>query len=132
MAEIDQPPSTMRVLGLRRARGSFREQKRPGGRDDSAALLFRAPWVNETSFWKPEEKRRADFVRSNRVQDREDGLSEFPHAILHHARAHEFYLDVMRVAQSRLEPEYSRRFGLSVAAASGDGEQDGENGPSAH
>jgi hypothetical protein len=22
--------------------------------------LFRAPWFNETSFWKPDEKRRAD------------------------------------------------------------------------
>jgi phenol 2-monooxygenase (NADPH) len=39
----------------------------------SERVLKEAYWVNETSFWKPDEKRRADIVRSNRVQDTEDG-----------------------------------------------------------
>ena len=36
------------------------------------------------------------IVRSGRIQDVEDGLSEFPHVILNQARVHDFYLDVMR------------------------------------
>ena len=38
----------------------------------------------------------ANIVRSGRIQDAEDGLSEFPHVILNQARVHDFYLDVMR------------------------------------
>ena len=50
-----------------------------------------------------------NIVRSGRVQDVEDGLSEFPHVILNQARVHDCYLDVMRKSPSRLEPYYSRR-----------------------
>ena len=60
---------------------------------------------------------RAKIVRSGRIQDVEDGLSEFPHVILNQARVHDFYLDVMRNAPTRLEPDYSRRL-LDVAIAS--------------
>ena len=42
------------------------------------------------------------------MQDTEDGLSEFPHVILNQARVHDFYLDIMRNAPTRLEPDYSR------------------------
>ena len=52
---------------------------------------------------------RSNIVRSGRVQDVEDGLSEFPHVILNQARVHDFYLDVMRNSPSRLEPDYARR-----------------------
>ena len=75
----------------------------------SERVLKEAYWVNETAFWKPDDARRGDIVRSARVQDTEDGLSEFPHVILNQARVHEFYLDVMRNAPTRLEPDYSRR-----------------------
>ena len=51
----------------------------------------------------------SSIVRSGRIQDIEDGLSEFPHVILNQARVHDFYLDVMRNSPSRLEPHYSRR-----------------------
>ena len=75
----------------------------------SERVLKEAYWVNETSFWKPDDSERADIVRSGRIQDIEDGLSEFPHVILNQARVHDFYLDVMRNAPTRLEPDYSRR-----------------------
>jgi phenol 2-monooxygenase len=39
-------------------------------------------WVSEFAFWKPDETRHGALVRSNRIQDVEDGLSEFPHVIL--------------------------------------------------
>ncbi len=78
-----------------------------------------AYWVNETVFWKPDETDGNKIVRHGRVQDVEDGLSEFPHVILNQARVQDFYLDVMRNSQNRLEPNYSRRLvGLEIDAAS--------------
>ena len=80
-------------------------------------LQKQAYWVNETTFWKPDEKDRSHIVRSGRIQDVEDGLSDFPHVIINQARVHDFYLEFMRKSSHRLEPLYSRRFaGLSVAA----------------
>ena len=66
-------------------------------------------WVNETVFWKPDPDHRGSIVRSGRVQDVEDGLSEFPHVILNLARVHDFLLEAMRNAPSHLEPVYERR-----------------------
>jgi phenol 2-monooxygenase len=77
--------------------------------------LKEAYWVNETSFWKPDAGQRENIVRSGRIQDTEDGLSEFPHLILNQARVHDFYLDVMRRSATRLEPDYGRRVaGLTI------------------
>jgi len=75
----------------------------------SERVLKEAYWVNETSFWKPDQHDRGRIVRSDRVQDTEDGLSEFPHVILNQARVHDFYLTVMRNSPSRLVPDYGRR-----------------------
>jgi phenol 2-monooxygenase (NADPH) len=72
-------------------------------------VMKEACWINETIFWKPDETQREHIVRSGRVQDVEDGLSEFPHVVLNQARVHDFYLDVMRKSPSRLEPCYARR-----------------------
>jgi phenol 2-monooxygenase len=82
----------------------------------SERVLKEAYWVNEITFWKPDDGRRDTIVRSGRLQDTEDGLSEFPHVILNQARVHDFYLDVMRQAPGGLEPTYSRQLlDLSVA-----------------
>ena len=75
----------------------------------SERVLKEAYWVNETTFWKPDDTAKDKIVRNGRIQDVEDGLSEFPHVILNQARVHDFYLDVMRNSPSRLEPHYSRR-----------------------
>lgn len=75
----------------------------------SERVLKESYWVNETVFWKPDANRPEAIVRSGRIQDVEDGLSEFPHVILNQARIHDFFLDVMRRSPSRLEPDYSRR-----------------------
>src|SRR5271157_3490224 len=85
----------------------------------SERVLKEAYWVNETSFWKPDDKRRADIVRSARVQDTEDGLSEFPHVVLNQARVHDFYLDLMRKSAAKLEPHYARRVVAVQPAAGG-------------
>ncbi|MGY4595175.1 phenol 2-monooxygenase [Bradyrhizobium sp. GM22.5] len=86
----------------------------------SERVLKEACWVNETTFWKPDERVPEHIVRSGRVQDVEDGLSEFPHVILNQARIHDGFLDVMRKAPGRLEPHYSRRLlDLQVDPAAG-------------
>lgn len=75
----------------------------------SERVLKEAYWVNETTFWKPDEDAPENIVRSGRVQDVEDGLSEFPHVILNQARIHDGFLDVMRKSPAKLEPYYGRR-----------------------
>jgi 2-polyprenyl-6-methoxyphenol hydroxylase-like FAD-dependent oxidoreductase len=72
----------------------------------SDRVLSESYWVNETSFWKPGEAAGAGIVRGNRIDDTEEGLSEFPHVILNQARVHDFYLDVMRNAPAGREPAY--------------------------
>jgi len=85
----------------------------------SAKLLRESYWVNETVFWRPDAADSTRIQRSGRVQDVEDGLSEFPHVILNQARAQEFLLQTMRESPTRLEPDYSHEFlGLSI----GDGD----------
>ena len=74
----------------------------------SERVLKEACWINETTFWKPDETQPANIVRSGRVKDTEDGLSEFPHVVLNQARVHDFYLDVMRRSPTALEPYYGR------------------------
>jgi 2-polyprenyl-6-methoxyphenol hydroxylase-like FAD-dependent oxidoreductase len=88
----------------------------------SERVMKEAYWVNETAFWKPDDKERTKIVRSGRIQDVEDGLSEFPHVILNQARVHEFYLDSMRNAPTRLEPDYLRQL-LDVGIAPPSGER---------
>lgn len=75
----------------------------------SERVLQESYWVNETTFWKPDPAEPRNIARHGRVQDVEDGLSEFPHVILNQARIHDFYLDIMRSSPRRLEPRYSRR-----------------------
>jgi phenol 2-monooxygenase len=72
-------------------------------------VMKEAYWVNEFVFWKPDDICRGALVRSNRIQDVEDGLSEFPHVVLNQARVHDFYLDVMHNCPTRLVPDYARR-----------------------
>lgn len=89
----------------------------------SARVLKEAYWVNETTFWKPDERQPKTIVRSGRVQDVEDGLSEFPHVILNQARIHDGFLDVMRKSPAKLQPYYSRRvLDLDVDPAAGAGD----------
>ena len=83
----------------------------------SERVLKEACWINESTFWKPDEKQPANIVRSGWVQDVEDGLSEFPHVVLNQARVHDFYLDVMRRSPTKLEPYYARRVTAVPAGA---------------
>ncbi len=81
-------------------------------------VMEEACWISETTFWKPDPAKLETIVRSGRVQDVEDGLSEFPHVVLNQARVHDFFLDVMRRSPAKLEPYYARRMlDLSIEPA---------------
>jgi phenol 2-monooxygenase (NADPH) len=75
-------------------------------------VLNEAYWVNETTFWKPDDapgRNRSHIIRSGRVPDVEEGLSHMPHVILNQARVHDFYLEKMLKSPARLVPHYDRR-----------------------
>jgi phenol 2-monooxygenase (NADPH) len=76
----------------------------------SEKLMREAYWVNETVFWRPSQDDRARIVRTGRIQDTEDGLSEFPHLIVNQARLQEYLLEYMRQSPTRLEPDYGLEF----------------------
>jgi phenol 2-monooxygenase len=78
-------------------------------------VMKEAYWVNETTFWKPGGGETRQIVRHGRIPDTEEGLSEFPHVILNQARVHDFYLERMRHAPTRLVPDYGLRLvGLTI------------------
>lgn len=77
--------------------------------DFADRVMKEACWINEVTFWKPDDAQPARIVRHGRVQDTEDGLSEFPHVVLNQARVHDLYLERMRHSPSRLAPHYARR-----------------------
>ena len=80
-----------------------------------ARLIREACWVNETVFWRPSPDDRSRIVRTGRIQDVEDGLSEFPHVIVNQARMQEYLLEYMRKSPSRMVPDYGYEFvGLNV------------------
>jgi len=69
-------------------------------------LINEAYWVNEVSFWRPDPEDRTKIKRTARIQDTEDGLSEFPHVIVNQARMLAYLLDHMERSPSRLRPFY--------------------------
>ncbi len=73
-------------------------------------LVREAYWVNETVFWRPSKEDRGRIERTGRIQDTEDGLSEFPHVIVNQARLQQYLLDFMRMSPTRLEANYGLEF----------------------
>lgn len=63
-------------------------------------------WVNQTAFWMPDPAQPGHIRRVGRVQDVADDSSEMPHILINQARLHELFLEVMKNAPSRLEPDY--------------------------
>lgn len=68
-------------------------------------VLKESYWVNEVAFWRPGPAGEP-LVRTSRILDVEEDLSEMPHVILSQARVHEFYLDIMAKSPRRLTPDY--------------------------
>lgn len=72
----------------------------------ASRLVAEAYWVNEVSFWRPDPQDRSRITRTRRVQDVEDGLSEFPHVIVNQARMLAYLREHMERSASRLRPCY--------------------------
>jgi phenol 2-monooxygenase (NADPH) len=72
----------------------------------SERVIAEAYWVNELSFWRPDPADPGRIIRSGRVEDTNDELSEFPHVIVNQARVLEHLLGVMRSSVQRLSPDY--------------------------
>jgi len=72
-------------------------------------LVNEAYWVNEVCFWQPDPDDPAKIKRAGRIQDTEDGLSEFPHVIVNQARMLAYLRDRMERSASRLAPFYGCR-----------------------
>src|SRR4051794_18109570 len=86
----------------------------------SDKLMREAYWVNETAFWRPSPEDRSKIVRTGRVQDTEDGLSEFPHLIVNQARLLQYLLDYMHKSPTRLVPDYGLDFVTLKVESEGD------------
>src|ERR687886_463404 len=72
-------------------------------------LVREAYWVNEVSFWRPDPDDPDRIVRTGRVEDTEEGLSEFPHVIVNQARMLAYLRDHMERSATRLTPYYGRQ-----------------------
>jgi phenol 2-monooxygenase (NADPH) len=69
-------------------------------------LVNEAYWVNEVCFWRPDPEDETRIARAGRVEDTEEGLSEFPHVIVNQARMLAYLRDHMQRSASRLAPFY--------------------------
>ena len=65
--------------------------------------------ITETAFWGPDEDNRG-IVRTGRVLDTEEGISEFGHVIINQARLQNYLVERMGTSPTRLQPE----FGMEV------------------
>ena len=74
----------------------------------SEKVLKESYWVNETTFWKPKIGESIGIIRSSKIRDTEEGLSEYPHVILNQARVHDFYLEMMYNGASQVVPFYEQ------------------------
>lgn len=69
-------------------------------------LLHEGYQVNEVAFWEPDPADRSVIIRTGRIADVQEGLSEMPHVIVNQARMLEYLLDHMKRSARRLEPFY--------------------------
>jgi phenol 2-monooxygenase len=85
-------------------------------------LVAEAYWVNEVSFWRPAPEDRTRITRTGRIEDTEDGLSEFPHVIVNQARMLAYLRDHMERSASRSRPFYGLHASDLQVDASGSSE----------
>ncbi|SFO42596.1 phenol 2-monooxygenase [Pseudonocardia ammonioxydans] len=69
-------------------------------------LIHEGYQVNEVAFWRPDPDDPASIVRTGRIDDVEEGISEMPHMIVNQARMLEYLRDHMRRSATRAEPHY--------------------------
>src|SRR5690625_7419507 len=71
-------------------------------------LVREAYGISETAFWGPDDDDPTRIVRTGRVDDVPEGMTEFPHVVLNQARVQDFLLEHMANSPSRSAPEIGR------------------------
>ncbi|WP_326835345.1 FAD-dependent monooxygenase [Amycolatopsis rhabdoformis] len=66
-------------------------------------LIHEGYRVNEVAFWQPGDH---GIVRTGRIADVEEGLSEMPHVIVNQARMLAYLREHLRNSAARIEPRY--------------------------
>lgn len=84
--------------------------------------------VNEVSFWRPDPTDRSSIVRTGRIHDVEEGISEMPHLIVNQARMLDFLREHMAGSAARIAPRYGLRVS-AVEITGGAGAAEGPDGP---
>ena len=69
-------------------------------------LVHEGYQVNEVTFWRPDPADHGSIVRTGRIDDVEDDLSEMPHMIVNQARVLTYLRDHMSRSATRAEPSY--------------------------
>lgn len=69
-------------------------------------LVREAYRINETAFWGPDDDDPTRIVRTGRVDDVPEEMTEFPHVVLNQARVQDFLLEHMANSPSRSAPVY--------------------------
>jgi phenol 2-monooxygenase len=79
-------------------------------------LTAEACRITETVFWKPDPNAPSRIVRASRLAEDPDGMSEYPHLTVNHARVLDYFAKVMENAPTRMRPNYGWEFqGLELA-----------------
>ncbi|WP_328631308.1 FAD-dependent monooxygenase [Streptomyces sp. NBC_00356] len=84
--------------------------------------------VNEVTFWRPDPTDRSAIVRTGRIQDVEEGISEMPHLIVNQARMLDFLREHMARSAARIAPHYGLRVS-AVEITGGAGAAEAPDGP---
>ena len=72
--------------------------------------------IVETAFWKPDPAAPARIVRTSRVLEDPNGVSEFPHITVNQARVLDYFAEAMANAPTRMRPDWGLEFqGLAIA-----------------
>ena len=74
--------------------------------------------IVETAFWKPDPQAPERIVRTSRVLEDPNGVSEFPHITVNQARVLDYFAEAMANAPTRMAPDWGLEFqDLQVADA---------------
>ena len=119
------PPPRRRAPG-RSARRSARPTASPAARSRCSrrsawpsAWCARRTGSTRSPSGGPTRTDPSRITRTGRVQDVEDGLSEFPHVIVNQARMQDYLLRAHARSASRLDPDYGLRSPASRSTPDG-------------
>lgn len=78
-------------------------------------IIAEAYRISETSFWAPDSADPSRIVRTARVEDDPQGISEFPHLVVNQARVIDYFAEAAANGAARIRPDYGTEFlGLDI------------------